>query len=148
MPAFSDAIAWRVVPRNDWWSRPIFAIAVAKGRALAICSVDGRSASTGTPRMLVASSLPPMPTSITPMSTFSCVKISKAVAVSSSNSLALMSSLAFRERTFFSISWNRADETVFWLIEMQSHRSTRCGLVKRPCLIAGLLLLLRKLELL
>lgn len=36
--------------------------------------------------------------SITPMSTFSCVKISKAVAVRSSNSLALISSLAFRKR--------------------------------------------------
>ena len=99
-------------------------MAVTKGGALVIGS-EGASLSTGWPRMFVASSLPPMPTSITPMSTFSWVKISKAVAVRSSNSLALMSSLAFRRRTFFSISWKRAHETGCWLMEMQSQRSIK-----------------------
>lgn len=121
MPAFSAAMALSVEPRKFWWSRPILAMAVTSGRALVVVGWD----STGWPRMFVASRRPPMPTSITPMSTFSWVKISKAVAVRSSNSLALIFSLMFRRRTFFSISWKRADETGFWLMEMQSQRSMR-----------------------
>lgn len=78
------------------------------------------------------SSLPPRPTSTTPISMFERVNNSNAVAVRSSNSVAPMEWVSLRERMCASAARKALSEITLLLTWIQSQRWTRWGLVKRP----------------
>ena len=113
MPAFSLAIWAKVFPRNCVWSKLIFVITDSIGLMI-----------------LVQSSLPPNPTSITATSTCCSAKYLKANAVVSSKKEGWSGSK--NERSSSTKSMTYCWGIISPLIRILSRKSTRCGEVYKP----------------
>ena len=117
IPPFSRAISARVDPRYCWWSSPILVM------------MDTRGVST-----LVASSLPPKPTSTMAISTRAWAKMRKANTVIISNGVNRMPAGSRSGLIAATVSTTSPGETHRGPIRIRSQKSIRCGDVNKPAL--------------
>ena len=108
IPAFSNAISSIVSPRMFIWSYETVVITETAGKM-----------------MLVESSLPPRPTSITAKSTFSSAKCLNAIAVVTSKNVAFKRSISFCRDFTYSTTFSLEIGIPSTLI--LSVKSTKCG---------------------